>query len=216
MVPPKQAEGSGLTDVKAVAITSGAGRAYRVDGDRRRMRIWVPTSGADRRLLLVPAVSEPATDSESCMELTGRVGESIQPGLAFRVRSTAGGRVQALTVTQNVWLGFLSFFNVHVWDTERSPRGRQVARLDFGHVILRDFALVPYPWHLCGRVRGQTLEMQAWTGTGPRPPWGRTTHTQTAELPARAVASGATGWYIGHVKRGSSVTFEDLEARSLD
>ena len=147
--------------------------------------------------------------------ITKRTGGITQPGLAFRVRSESDGTVQAITVTQNVTFGFFIYLNVHVWDSSKQTPQHGIGRLDVGSVLLDGHELTPYPWQVCARLRGRTMEVRVWTEGGEPPAWGVAPYTHSLDLPADAVAKGRTGLYIGHLTGDAVVGYDDFVTHPL-
>ena len=89
------------------------------------------------------------------------------------------GATRAITVTKSIWGGADRFYNVHTWDTSRSPVLEQVAGHDLSAAITSD-----EPRRLCARVSGARVELKVWTIDAPEPAWGDPVATRTVDLPA--------------------------------
>jgi hypothetical protein len=136
-----------------------------------------------------------------------------QQGIVLRLTRLAGNRVTGITVTRNVWMGAFDVFNFHVWDTRA---GSDSAFLMFGSTIVPTLPIAPavYPLHLCARTVTTTNVVQfvAWTPGQARPDWGSSASGGQATIPVGAPSSGHGGWFAGHLKPGTSMTYTDLSA----
>jgi hypothetical protein len=193
-----------------IVLTSDRGDAYVFEGSGRDLRVTAaPTNAAaNMRALFWPAAAPSVTDSQSCATWTGQTEEgSVQQGAALRVRTDDAGKTRAITVTKNIFFGFDSIFNVHVWDTSKDPPSMGVKQLD----MIKPLREKPFPWHLCARVTGSVLSIRVWAGNEPEPEWGDGVHDASAALPPGWVYEGRAGWYIGHLPPGGFAGFADLE-----
>jgi hypothetical protein len=134
-----------------------------------------------------------------------------QQGIVLRLIPLANGHVSGITVTRNVWLSEFDVFNYHVWNTRTDP---QSPFTQFGSTVVRTLPIAPavYPLHLCARTvtASDTVQFVVWTAGQPRPPWGSTSQGGEAVIPSGAPASGLGGWFAGHLRPGTSMTFSDL------
>jgi hypothetical protein len=164
------------------------------------------------RLTFTRAGDAVGTDLTSCATWTSDSNWHDQEGAALRVHDVVGG-VKAITVTKNVVFAANWIFNVHVWDTSRSPVAVQIAGFDLGSVFWPDHqAVVPLPWTLCAQVVGSTVSFIVWPSSEPRPAWDDPTHGGSVTLPAGYEDAGAAGWYVGHLDPGDHADFTDMSA----
>jgi hypothetical protein len=153
------------------------------------------TGSNDREFFYNSTVSY--TDSSACELVTGTSPE--QPGIAFRIGSS-NNVTTGITITENIYGGAYDLFDVHLWDTSQSPAFTLVAQVAVDGVPIDPES---EPLHLCASVTGSTLSFEAWVD-GMTPVW------QSVALPSDAPASGATGFYAGHIPPGTSSTYTDL------
>lgn len=137
-----------------------------------------------------------------------------QQGVVLRLNDLANGRVSGISVTRNVWMDAFDVFNFHVWDTRVGPNAQF---LQFGSTVVPTLPVAPavYPLNLCARAvtASNTVQFVVWTPGRPRPDWGSTTQGGQAAIPLGTPASGRGGWFAGHLRPGTSMTFTGL---SLD
>ena len=69
-----------------------------------------------------------------------------------------------------------------------------------------------YPLHLCARTvtRPDTVQFVVWSAGQRRPPWGSSSQGGQATIPPGAPTSGRGGWFAGHLRPGTSMTFSEL------
>ena len=134
-----------------------------------------------------------------------------QQGVVLRLRPLAHGRVSGITVTRNVWGSAFDVFNYHVWNTQADPVNPFT---QFGSTVVRELPVAPavYPLHLCARtVTGSNaVQFVVWSRGQTRPPWGSVRQGGQAVIPPGAPASGLGGWFAGHLRPGTGMTFADL------
>ena len=120
------------------------------------------------------------------------------------------GPTRAITVTKNVIYGYNDTINVGVWDTGRYYKAFTVAAFDM-RAVLAD-PLNPLPWRICGRLTAHTLTFKIWLPTKEHEPtWNDPVHSRTTDsIPAAYLASGKTGWYIGHIPPAGQVQYNEL------
>lgn len=196
-------------------LTSDGDDSYLFEGSGRDVRVTASATNdaANMRALFWPASAPTVADSQSCATWTGQTEEgSVQQGAALRVTTDDAGATRAITVTKNIFFGFDSIFNVHVWDTGASPPSKGIMQLD----MIKPLREKPFPWHLCARVSGTLLTIKVWTADEPEPEWGDGLHDASAALPSEWVYKGKAGWYIGHLPLGGFATFTDLETWKYD
>ena len=155
-------------------------------------------------------------DSESCAVWTAAT-HGAQQGAAFRITTTSG-TTRAITVSKNVYGGWVWVFNIHSWT--RSPGSQPVVERQIGSINLYRTLFVrkvaaPYPWHFCARVIGRQLAVKVWLNGERTPGWGDSAHSGSITLPADAVRSGYTGWYIGHLEPRGTADFAGLTTNLL-
>ncbi len=151
------------------------------------------------------------TDATSCATWTDEAGTLTQPGAALHLTEGPRGSVQAITVTKNIYFGGPWIFNIHVWDSDTGRMDRLDSVPVRSLLVDNDEARVrPLPWRLCARTRGSELSFKVWPTASAEPPWDDSRFGGTIALPADAPASGASGWYIGHMSPGTVSTFSDL------
>ena len=134
-----------------------------------------------------------------------------QQGVVLRLDDLPGGRVAGITVTRNVWMGAFDVFNFHVWDTRAGP---DRAFVQFGSAVVPTLPVAPavYPLNLCARTvtASDTAQFVVWTPRQSRPDWGTSTQGGQATIPVGAPASGRAGWFAGHLRPGTSMTYTNL------
>ena len=132
-----------------------------------------------------------------------------QPGLAFRI-TNHHHVFTAVTVTENIFESpsepAYNDFNVHMWDTSRSPAFSLVAQVKIQGISPSP---QPEPLNLCAEITNNVVQFVAWT-SGPRPPWGDPTQGASVTLPGNAPASGRTGFFAGHSPPGTSAVYSNL------
>jgi hypothetical protein len=152
----------------------------------------------------------------------------FQPGIATRIAPTGANNegIKAVTVTQNVWLGGLWKFNVHVWDSTNAAAPYTLiqtfdlapilGRIEFGtDGSIQASTLAPPPWHICVQTQGNALRFKVWTGVDEEPGWTDPDHVFATTLPDGWDYPGYAGGYIGHLHDGQSMNFTDLTSTPL-
>ena len=165
------------------------------------------TGGNNREFFWAPG-GPSGPDLTVCARFEDGSG-SDQQGVVLRLEHFAGGRVAAVTVTRNVWAGAFDVFNYHVWNTRADP-GKPF--IQFGSTVIPVLPVAPavYPLHLCARTLSDRVEFVVWTDGQARPAWGSTTQGGAATIPAAAPSNGQGGWFAGHLRPGTSMTYDDL------
>jgi len=134
-----------------------------------------------------------------------------QQGVVLRLNLLTDRRVSGITVTRNVWLSAFDVFNFHVWNTLSDP-SRPFTQ--FGSTIVQTLPIAPavYPLHLCARTEtsADIVQFVAWTAGQTMPAWGSTSQGGQATIPPAAPAAGRGGWFAGHLRPGTSMTYSDL------
>lgn len=236
--------GATLLVTMAVVVTGGSGPSTLAspytsavitpDGDdiylieqtseeRDEVTVVAPGSNHSGNLRTVAVLDdvEASTDQESCITWLGPRQGAAQPGLALRVTSSDGG-VQAITVSNNVWLQDRSSFNVHLADSAAgsSLDERMVA---MGEVNLPTglgegaFTMTALPWRMCARAEGTTIEVKAWsTDEHPdEPGWDDLGFAGSVQVPPDWVRSGRPGFYMAHLAPGERAHLTNDVTRSL-
>jgi hypothetical protein len=199
--------------LRAAVLTPDRTDGYVLRGGADSVTVAAETgnTGGNLRLLFWPSAARLEVDGTSCATWSAATSDVVQQGAALRIGTEPGGRVRAITVTKNVYVHSYWIFNVHVWDTAGGTR--EIASYDLSSVFRFSddlFVARPLPWRLCARTRDGRLEFKAWRLAEFEPAWGDPAHGGSVALPADAPASGAAGWFIGHVRPGMSATFTDL------
>jgi hypothetical protein len=172
-----------------------------------RVTVTAPTtSGKNNREFFWSSISPVQSDASACATFYGE-GVSSQPGIALRIRQAPNpNRIIGITVIQNYLFYVHNVFDFDVWDSSKP-----VAFTLFGQTTIQPLPPhPPFPLHMCARVSGTTVQFVVWENGMTRPPWGDRVWGGQAELPAGAPTSGQTGFYIGHVRPGSSTTLSGL------
>ncbi len=166
------------------------------------------------------ADTEPAVDDQTCItwdQTSASVqGGPIQPGLAMRIASVGAHNegLRAVTLTENVLYAGTWLFNVHVWDTRFPVPMKLLRTFDVSRVVGRIATIdgratnlmVQPPWHLCGRIVGDTFTFKVWTRDNPEPSWQNPHQVFSVQLPPGWDYAGYSGGYIGHLHPGQSAT----------
>ncbi len=173
--------------------------------------VTAPTSGAPNNREFFWSPTGPSrADLTVCATFAS--GQGIdQQGVVLRLNLLAHGTVSGITVTRNIWLSAFDVFNYHVWNTLADPESPFT---QFGSTIIRELPVAPavYPLHLCARTvaASNIVQFVVWTAGQTRPGWGSTSQGGQATIPPGAPTSGRGGWFAGHLKPGSSMTYSDL------
>jgi hypothetical protein len=199
----------------AVLTPDGTDGYVLTDGtDRITAAAASGNTGGNLRLLFWPSEARIETDATSCATWSAATSDILQQGAALRVSVAPGGTVRAITVTKNVYVHSYWIFNIHVWNSA-DGLGREIASFDLGSVFRFSndlYVARPLPWRLCARTRDGRVEFKVWRLAELEPAWGDPAHGGSVAIPEDAPASGASGWFIGHMRPGMSATFTDLHA----
>lgn len=193
-----------------IVLTPDGTDAYSIESSGVRVQaVALPTNAsANLRTAFWPAGAPSVPDSQSCAVWTDQTaGSQTQQGAALRVSTADGGATRAITVTKNIYGGFVWVFNIHLWDTARNPALTLVKQVNMGDVLHQQ----PFPWHVCARVVDTEVEMKVWTDAEPEPAWGDTTHGAAVTVGDEWVYPGTAGWFIGHLPPGGTADFAGLQ-----
>jgi hypothetical protein len=196
-------------------LTPDGGDRYVFSPGTHGMTIAAPRSNRDANLRMVywRTGSAEGVDQQSCAQWDDLPGDLDQPGAALRIVDP-GGRLRAITVTRNVWMGGQWIFNFHTWDTARTE-----PFVSFGQVALEGLlgprGLVPLPWEFCARARGDLVEFKVWPLTEHEPAWGDPGRSGRATLPPGWEAPGVAGWYVAHLQAPDVARFTHLRPSAL-
>jgi hypothetical protein len=170
--------------------------------------------GGNTRVAFWQLAGQDSVDQQTCSTWVDAQSEMQQQGAALRVHS-ADGRTTAITVTNNIFYFARWIFNVHVMNSADSQPFHQLASFDLSEVFRpggRDtYTVPPYPWRMCARVVGDTLSFIVWPLTHAEPSWDDPRYGGSVRLPAGWGQAGRPGSYVGHLERGDSVGFTELE-----
>ncbi len=199
-------------DVHVSTLTSDGDDAYDLVSDVTGIRVRAQDGNrrSNTRVVVTRPSSPAVVDGESCARWGDRRGDIVQLGAALRV-TDEGGRVRAVTVTQNIWANPFTF-NVHTWDTAREGLPLQlVGQFDMRHRFFHD-GYVSFPWSFCARAVGARVEFKIWSSTEAEPAWGDEEHSDGVDLPPGWVRAGQVGWYVGHLRAGDHVDLDSATA----
>lgn len=180
-------------------------------GNRAVATAPIANVGGNTRIEFTRPADGTGIDLMSCATWTSDSNWRNQEGAALRVHPVAGG-VKAITITKNIWFSANWIFNVHVWDSSRSPVATQIASFDLAATFFPNSQLRPFPWTLCAKVVGNSVSFVVWPSTEVQPSWDDPTHGGSVTLPAGFSDPGAAGWYIGHLEAGNRADFSGLSA----
>ena len=198
-------------------LTADGTDAYTVLRKGSILDMSAPATNArgNLRVAVVPSGAPVTTDERSCATWTSETNSEFdQEGLVLRLApSTGGSGMRAITVTKNVEYNFTWVFNVHLWDTSQANRFKLLGQLNLWHALAAKPPKVvhSFPWHVCARVAGSTLQVMVWAGDDPQPSWTDAAHVSRLTLPHGWAYPGQAGWYIGHLHPGDHVSYTDLQ-----
>jgi hypothetical protein len=174
--------------------------------------------GENNRTVFWSAGEVPSADQQSCATWVETPRGRQQPGAALRVR-TSGGRVRAITVTNNIFFGARWGFNVHVMDSGAQEPFRKIGGFELTEIFRPDgpgtFDFPPFPWRMCARVVGNTVSFIVWPTSQAEPAWDDARYGGSVTLPAGWNQPGVPGWYVGHLRAGDRSIFRDLTVVGL-
>lgn len=224
--------GTAAGPIQHGALYSDSGNQYLFTGDGETVTATPPTpSDPSIREVYWRTDTPHYANQQSCItwntNATTEGGSALQPGLAMRIAKSGenGEGIKAITVTENVWMGAVMVFNVHVWDsTDIGHEFQIVEGFDLSSTVLTwtddengdpQPALVPAPWYVCARTLGDQFSFKVWTGGNPEPGWDDPDRVYTTTLPEGWVYPGFSGGYIGHLHPGQSATFTGFSTAPL-
>ena len=121
----------------------------------------LPTNtGGNLRSLFWPDKAPVVADSQTCALWTSQSDGLVQQGAALRIRQSNTGRVRAITVTKNIFLGASWIFNFHTWDTARPGVFEPFGEPKKIPALVGTGAPAPLPWQFCARIVGQVIEFK--------------------------------------------------------
>jgi len=168
------------------------------------------SSGGNNREFFWSPSSLSGSDLTVCAQFANGEG-SDQQGIVLRLNTLGNGRVSAISVTRNVWMGAFDVFNFHVWNTLTDPESPFT---QFGSTVIWPLPLrrAVYPLNMCARTvtASNSVEFVVWTAREPKPRWGSPTQGGRATIPENAPSAGRGGWFAGHLHPGSSMTYDNL------
>lgn len=166
---------------------------------------------ADLRTVFYPTDVPTQTNAQSCATWTDGTWAETQQGAALRISTDWAGNTRAITVTKNVFGGFVWVFNIHLWISGPTRTQDLIAQFNLKDgVIAPNGALKPFPWRMCARAIGPTIDFKVWPTTEPEPVWGNPAYGGSATVPDAWVYAGHTGWYAAHLSAGNQANFTDL------
>ncbi|HEY3722596.1 MAG TPA: hypothetical protein VGN59_04450 [Acidimicrobiia bacterium] len=173
--------------------------------------------GGNARTSFFPAGQAPAESGEVCATWSGpgKPDDARQQGNAVRVETNASGPRRAVTVTKNVWYGATWLMNVNVWTVTQASGAPDVptlvtlANLDFSGVV-GTWDDQAFPWRVCTRFTGPTVVVDVGTATTEHVPFSDPAYERSVTLPDGWDYAGQYGWYIGHLRPGTSFSYTDL------
>jgi len=168
------------------------------------------SSAANNREFFWSPSSPIGTDLTVCATFISGQGLD-QQGVVLRLNAFPDGRVSGITVTRNVWMGAFDVFNYHLWNSEADPRNPFTM---FGSTIVSHLPVGPalYPLNMCARTvtTSNRVQFVVWTRGQAIPVWGNTLQGGEAAIPVGAPAAGRGGWFAGHLRPGTSMTYANL------
>jgi len=196
-------------------LTSDGTDAYVLSRQHDTLTVRAPATnqGIGTREVFWPDGQQARRDAESCVTIASQDGARdasgvTQEGVVLRLRADTTGRTRAVTVTKNVYGGWVWVFNATVWDSAATPTPFHEIGNRTMHVLYpRGAPLAALPWNLCARVAGNTLEFVVWAGSGRRPDYDDADHAASFQLPPGFDRAGNYGGYIGHLPPGHWMTF---------
>ena len=220
--PPMQTRSGGhtlgvlTTDASPLYRVATAGRTLNVTAPGAATRVRVQEPG-NLRMAIVKDTAPTSVDQQSCVTWGAMKGSWDQPGVTLRVRTDAT-RTRAIMVTNNVMYGARWAFNAHLADSAAEPPLRQLAGFTFpGTMTDAAGRPAPFPWRLCARVQGTTLQVKVWSvaNTPVEPAWGTPAHTASTTVPAAWVVAGRPGLYAGHIATGTTIALTDATTATV-
>ncbi|MCU1452163.1 MAG: hypothetical protein JWN46_309 [Acidimicrobiales bacterium] len=211
-------DGTDTRPKRTAALTPDGSDRYVFGGSGGTAVVRAPATnkGENLRMAFWPTGARAVVDGQSCASWTGERGPRVQEGAALRLKLEPSGRLRAVTITKNVLWGAVWNFNVHTWDTTRSPAFQKVGDVSLEQELRPNGTVRPPPWHVCARVVGATAQLKVWTGSEPEPTWEDTKHGGKVALPAGWTYPGTDGWYVGHLPAAGDASYADLRTSTYD
>lgn len=168
------------------------------------------SSAGDNREFFWDRAGRSESDQTVCASFATGQGTD-QQGVVLRLRRSPNGKIEAITVTRNIWLGVFNVFNFHVWNTGADPSSPFA---QFGSVVISELPIRPaiYPLNMCARTVSATdiVQFVVWTRGQEQPVWGGAAGSGEARIPDDAPSTGRCGWFVGHLIPGTSMTYRRL------
>lgn len=204
--------------LEAFGVTSDARDTYALTVDGRTVTATAAADnvGSNTRVMFRPVAALPTVNQQACA--TWEPGtDAIQPGVGLRVVHEDGS-FRALMISQNIFWYSVYVFNVHLVDTSHERPILQLGHFDLSDGLAPDGthdSLLPGPWRMCARAVGSELAVKVWSLEHPEPEWDDERHAGTLELPKGWDYAGHSGWYVGHLPPGGTLSLSDLTTTGL-
>jgi len=204
--------------IKAAVLTPDGSDSYSFSADANgEITATAPASnqGTNLRQVFWIHGAPDFVDGTSCATWTTETSSLLQEGAALRIVE-GDGFTRAVTVTKNIYFGATWIINLHVWDSRESPAYSQVGQFDLSDELAPSGERAPFPWRLCARVVGSTLEFKIWRPNDERKPaWGDSSHGGSATVPAGWVQPGEAGLFVGHIPPGGAASFDRIKTFAM-
>ncbi len=207
--------GSRRRDVAASVATSDGTLAYDFDPslDGEGVAVHSPAgTGTNLRMVWTIDEARPSRDHQACDTWGPTDGPITQQGVALRIDATDGEVERAICIMKNIWGGSDWIFNAIGF---RSGSFVVLGSVDLSAVFDADGSVPSFPWRMCARVEGRSLEWKVWPMEHPEPDWNDPLFGGRVTLPPDWVYAGQPGFYIGHLGAGSYAQFEDESVLQL-
>ncbi len=204
---------AGIGPLDQVVLTPDGFDTYGAMAGGRSMGVATGVANTDGNLrtIYVPRLSAETADQQVCATWTAQRGEVVQEGVALRVRPDAGAPGQALTVTKSVWGGVPWYINVHLWTGgSQTWHLELIQQFDVQPALERAGGIAPLPWRLCARAEGSVVSVKVWPADESEPSWDDPTYTYRTLVPPSTDQPGKVGWYVGHLRPGDSLRYDDM------
>jgi len=196
------------------AITPDGTDRYTFTDDPTGFSVVAPPSNAGNnlRLAVVRTDARASIDQRACATWNGPSSGVIQPGVVLRARIDAH-RTRAIMVSDGIYVGVRTIFNVHLADSTAAEPFRKVGVVSLPYSVGQNpFHQAPLPWRICARVVGTEVTVKAWPIAAYRgePRWGDPVTSGTVAVPSDWVYRGLAGVYVGHLEPGQQTRFSDV------